>query len=78
MRALLRPSPGARPGRASGAFTAQPHRRDVLENLSATCDATAAKPPSELGRRIARPAMDEFTRFGGHQIDANGRCSASA
>ena len=41
--------------------------------VQATCDATAAKPPSELGRRIAQTAIDEFTRFGGHQIDANGR-----
>ena len=30
-------------------------------------------PPSELGQRIARTAIDEFNRFGGHQIDANGR-----
>ena len=43
------------------------------KTVQATCDATAAKPPSELGRRIAQTAIDEFTRFGGHQIDANGR-----
>ena len=30
-------------------------------------------PPSELGQRIAQTAIDEFTSFGGHQIDANGR-----
>jgi hypothetical protein len=41
--------------------------------VQATCDATAAKPPSELGRRIAQTAIDEFTRFGGHQVDSNGR-----
>jgi hypothetical protein len=41
--------------------------------VQSACDATAAKPPSELGRRIARTAIEEFTRFGGHQIDANGR-----
>ena len=41
--------------------------------VQATCDATAAKPPSELGRRIAQTAIDEFTHFGGHQIDADGR-----
>ena len=29
--------------------------------------------PSELGQRIAQTAIDEFNRFGGHQIDANGR-----
>ena len=43
------------------------------KTVQATCDATAAKPPSELGRRIAQTAIDEFARFGGHQIDSNGR-----
>lgn len=43
------------------------------KTVQATCDATAAKPPSELGQRIAKTAIDELTRFGGHQIDANGR-----
>ena len=43
------------------------------KTVQASCDATAAKPPSELGRRIARTAIEEFTRFGGHQIDSNGR-----
>ena len=37
------------------------------------CDATAAKPPGELGRRIGQIAIDEFSRFGGHKIDSNGR-----
>jgi hypothetical protein len=41
--------------------------------VQATCDATAAKPAGELGQRIAQTAIDEFNRFGGHQIDANGR-----
>jgi hypothetical protein len=41
--------------------------------VQATCNATAARPPSELGRRIAQTAIEEFTRFGGHQIDSNGR-----
>jgi hypothetical protein len=41
--------------------------------VQATCDATAAKPASELGRRIAKTAIGEFTSFDGHQIDANGR-----
>ena len=41
--------------------------------MQATCDAAAAKPPGELGRRIAQTAIDEFNHFGGHQIDANGR-----
>jgi hypothetical protein len=43
------------------------------KTVQAACDATAAKPPGELGRRIAQTAIDEFTRFGGHQIDSNGR-----
>jgi hypothetical protein len=41
--------------------------------VQARCDATAAKPPSALGRRIAQTAIEEFTRFGGHEIDSNGR-----
>ena len=41
--------------------------------VQARCNATAAKPPGALGRRIAQTAIDEFTRFGGHEIDANGR-----
>jgi Uncharacterized protein conserved in bacteria (DUF2272) len=41
--------------------------------VQAACDATAAKPPGDLGRRIAKTAIDEFTSFGGHQIDSNGR-----
>ncbi len=43
------------------------------KSVQSSCDATAAKPASELGRRIARTAIDEFTQFGGHQIDSNGR-----
>jgi len=43
------------------------------KKVQATCTAAAAKPPGELGRRIAQSAIDEFSRFGGHQIDANGR-----
>jgi hypothetical protein len=43
------------------------------KSVQAACDATAAKPASELGQRIARTAINEFTNFGGHQIDANGR-----
>jgi hypothetical protein len=41
--------------------------------VQSTCDATAAKPPSELGQRIAQTAITEFTQFGGHQIDSGGR-----
>src|SRR5262245_10895560 len=43
------------------------------KKVQATCDAAAAKPPGELGKRIAQTAIDEFSRFGGHQIDASGR-----
>ncbi len=41
--------------------------------VQATCNATAAKPASELGRRIAQIARDEFNIFDGHRIDSNGR-----
>ena len=41
--------------------------------VQARCDATAAKPPSALGRRIAQTAIEEFTRFGGHRIESDGR-----
>jgi hypothetical protein len=41
--------------------------------VQVTCNATAAKAPTELGQRIAQTAIDEFTRFGGHQIDSDGR-----
>ena len=41
--------------------------------VQATCNATAAKPASELGRRIAQTAVNEFNSFGGHRIDADGR-----
>jgi hypothetical protein len=43
------------------------------KSVQAACDATAAKPPGPLGRRIAQTAIDEFTNFGGHRIDSNGR-----
>jgi hypothetical protein len=43
------------------------------KTVQATCDATAARPPSALGQRIGQIAIDEFTRFGGHRIDSHGR-----
>jgi hypothetical protein len=43
------------------------------KSVQATCDATAATPASELGRRVAQTAIEEFTSFGGHRIDSNGR-----
>jgi hypothetical protein len=42
------------------------------KSVQTACDATAAKPASELGQRIARAAINEFELSGGHQIDANG------
>jgi hypothetical protein len=41
--------------------------------VQSRCNATAAKPASELGRRIAQTAIDEFDHFDGHRIDSNGR-----
>ena len=41
--------------------------------VQATCSVTAARGPGNLGQRIAQTAIDEFTRFGGHQIDSDGR-----
>jgi hypothetical protein len=37
------------------------------------CDRTADTTPNEIATRIAQTALDEHYRFGGHQIDANGR-----
>jgi len=53
---------------------AQGERAPTFWNtVQATCDATAAKPATPLGRRIAQSAVDEFTSFGGHRIDSHGR-----
>jgi hypothetical protein len=41
--------------------------------VQATCNATAAKPPGELNKRIAQTAIDEFNNFDGHRIDSDGR-----
>ena len=43
------------------------------KSVQAKCDVSAAKPPGELGRRIAKTAIDEFRSFGGHEVDNNGR-----
>ena len=43
------------------------------KTVQAACDATAGKPPSERGRRIAQTSIDELALFGGHRIDSNGR-----
>jgi hypothetical protein len=60
---------------AAGPALAQADRAAAKfwKSVQATCDTTAAKPAGELGQRIAQTAIDEFNRFGGHQIDANGR-----
>jgi hypothetical protein len=52
---------------------AQTTETEFWKGVQARCDATAAKPPGDLGQRIAQTAIEEFTRFGGHQIDSNGR-----
>jgi len=43
------------------------------KDVQAVCDATAAAPARDVGRRIAKTAIDEFEAFGGHRIDSNGR-----
>lgn len=43
------------------------------KDVQARCDATAAKPASDTGRRIAQNAIDELARFDGHRIDGDGR-----
>lgn len=65
---------------AAAGFAAQPAFAQAdraaaafWKSVQATCNATAAKPASELGQRIAQTAIDEFNHFGGHQIDASGR-----
>jgi len=60
-------------GLAAQPADAQADRATFWKSVQATCNATAAKAPSERGRRIAQIAVDEFTRFGGHRIDADGR-----
>jgi hypothetical protein len=37
------------------------------------CNQTAATKPGPLATKIAQTALDEHYRFGGHQIDSNGR-----
>jgi hypothetical protein len=62
-------------GLAAHSASAQPNRASTnfWKTVQATCNVTAAQAPGELGQRIAQTAIDEFTRFGGHQIDSNGR-----
>ena len=62
-------------GFAAHPALAQPNRTaaTIWKGVQAACNATAAKPPTELGQRIARTAIEDFTRFGGHMIDSDGR-----
>jgi hypothetical protein len=67
--ALLAPPAFAQANRAKP----DPAAVKFWKTVQAACDATAAKPASELGQRIAQTAIGEFSRFGGHRVDANGR-----
>ena len=64
---------------AAIALAAQPARAAdkaaaaFWKTVQARCDAAAAKPAGELGRKIAGVAIEEFNRFGGHRIDSDGR-----
>ncbi len=51
----------------------QPSVAAFWKSVQARCDATAKKPSSALGQRIAQTAIDEFARFDGHKVDSNGR-----
>jgi len=42
-------------------------------SVQKVCDQTATAKPNELATKIAQTALDEHYRFGGHQIDSNGR-----
>jgi hypothetical protein len=72
--ALLAPQALAPPAFAQAVKTKpDPAAVKFWKTVQATCDATAAKPASELGQRIAQTAIGEFNRFGGHRVDASGR-----
>jgi hypothetical protein len=61
---------------ASGACAQERSAAAFWKGVQAHCDATAGKPSSDVGKRIAQSAVDEFSQFSGHQIDVNGRLSA--
>jgi hypothetical protein len=42
-------------------------------SVQKVCDQIAATKPRPLATKIAQTALDEHYRFGGHQIDSNGR-----
>ncbi len=46
--------------------------------VQARCDATAAKPATAVGRRIAQTAIDEFTASAATASTPTASCSTSA
>jgi hypothetical protein len=47
--------------------------RPHWQSVQKICDQTAALKPTALASKIAQTALDEHYRFGGHQIDSDGR-----
>ena len=61
-------------GPLSATAIAQPADvKPFWQRVQKVCDRTADSMPNEIATRIAQTALDEHYRFGGHQIDANGR-----
>jgi hypothetical protein len=58
---------------AASPAIAQRNEAAFWKSVQTRCDAGAAQPTSDLGERAAHAAIDEFYRFGGHEIDADGR-----
>src|SRR6185436_7169324 len=58
----------------AGQAGAQPsNSKPFWPSIQKICDRTAATPPTALASKIAQAALDEHYRFGGHQIDSDGR-----
>jgi len=58
----------------AGQAGAQPsNSKPLWPSVQKICDRTAATPPTALASKIAQAALDEHYRFGGHQIDSDGR-----
>src|SRR5882757_9501647 len=55
----------------AGAQSSSP--KPFWPSVQKICDQTAATLPSTLAAKIAQTALDEHYRFGGHQIDSDGR-----
>ena len=54
--------------------SAQPlSSKPLWGSVQKICDRTAATTPGALASKIAQTALDEHYRFGGHQIDSDGR-----